>query len=187
MRIPSTPGSPMVLRQRVTLRIFAAARTRSLLLMILVTAAATSGMIAPCRRLRSASLSCKIQDVFAEFADGHTLDRAKGFLVEGLQDEPADIVVGGIDQRLRDNLMQRQIGKSPLCRNAFPFRACSQARQLIARLLLIRFGKQLAEVGKDKLLGHERAHSRENECRNCIPRGSELQSRSRRAPRLDWL
>ena len=44
--MPSTPRSPMVLRQRVTLRIFAAARTRSLLLMIFASAAAISGMIA---------------------------------------------------------------------------------------------------------------------------------------------
>ena len=46
--MPRTPRSPMVLRQRVTLRILAAARTRSLLLISLATAAAISGMMAFC-------------------------------------------------------------------------------------------------------------------------------------------
>ena len=43
MRMPSTPRWPIVLRQRVTTRTLLAARTRSLLLISLATAAATSG------------------------------------------------------------------------------------------------------------------------------------------------
>src|SRR5580704_829051 len=44
--MPSTPGSPIVFRHRVTFRIFRAASTRSLLLMIFAAAAAISGIIA---------------------------------------------------------------------------------------------------------------------------------------------
>ena len=48
--MPSTPRSPIVLRQRVTMRILLAASTRSLLLISLATAAAISGVSpAPCR------------------------------------------------------------------------------------------------------------------------------------------
>ena len=52
---PQHAASPMVLRQRVTLRIFAAARIRSLLLMIFAAAAAISGVIAHCNFFRSAA------------------------------------------------------------------------------------------------------------------------------------
>ena len=54
-----------------------------------------------------------VEEVFAEFADGQALDRAKGVVVEGLEDQPADVVVVGIDERLRDNLVagrDRQAG-----------------------------------------------------------------------------
>ena len=60
----------------------------------------------------------------------------------------------GMPKRLRDYLTQRQIGKSPLCRHALPFRACPEARQLIARLLLVRLGEQFPEIGEAVRLRH---------------------------------
>ena len=84
--MPSTPRSPMVLRQRVTLRILAAARIRSLLLMIFAAAAAISGMMRPLELAELRFGGGVVEEIFAEFADGHALERREGFAVVGVED-----------------------------------------------------------------------------------------------------
>ena len=76
----------------------------------------------------------------------------KTFLVEGFEDQPADFVVVGIDQRLCDDFSQRQIGQLALGGDALAFRSRGDAGELIAGLLLVGLGKQLAKIREDELL-----------------------------------
>ena len=145
----------MVLRQRVTLRILAAARTRSLLLMILAAAAAISGMIAHWSCFSWASRGGIVEEVFAEFADRHALRAArKASLVEGIEDQAPDVVLVGIDQRLADDFRERQVGELAFGGDAFAFRPRGDSGQLVAGLLFVGFGEKLAEVGECEALGH---------------------------------
>ena len=121
-RMPSTPGSPIVFRQRVTLRILAAASTRSLLLMILVDRRGYFRNDGPLKLLQVRFARGVVEDVLAKFADRQALDRPKGFLVEGFENQAADVIFVGIDQRLLDNFGESQIGEFAFGRDAFAFR-----------------------------------------------------------------
>ncbi len=92
-RMPSTPRSPIVLRQRVTLRILLAARTRSLLLISLATAAAISGVIAQRRRSQLALAGRVVEQVLAELADGQRREAARKPCRSSVSRmQPADVV-----------------------------------------------------------------------------------------------
>src|SRR5438876_6989858 len=95
-----------------------------------------------------------VQEKLAKLPDGHTSDRAKSLLVEGVQNEAGDIVLGRIDEGTTDNFFQDQVGKSAFSRDSLSFRSCRNAGQLVARLFLIGFGKQLAEIGEVESLDH---------------------------------
>ena len=110
-RMPSTPRSPNVLRQRVTLRIFAAASTRSLLLMILAVAAAISGIIAFWSCCNSRFAGARRREVFAKFADRHASQRVKRFLIEAIENQARNFVAVGINQWLSDNFAERHVGQ----------------------------------------------------------------------------
>ena len=69
-RMPSTPRSPIVLRQRVTTRILLAASTRSLLLISLATAAAISGYQAGTHRGQVMLCRGIVENPVAKFAHG---------------------------------------------------------------------------------------------------------------------
>ena len=73
--MPSTPRSPIVLRQRVTLRILLAARTRSLLL---ISLASGRRNLRDDRALQLLQLRLAgrrvVENVLAELADGQALD-----------------------------------------------------------------------------------------------------------------
>ena len=79
---------------------------------------------------------------------------AESFLVEGVENEAGDIVVGRIDQGTPDNLIERQVGKFAFRRDSLSFRSRGDAGQLVARLFLVGFGKQFAEIGKVESLDH---------------------------------
>ena len=77
-RMPSTPRWPIVLRQRVTMRILLAASTRSLLLISLATAAAISGVIARPQRRQVLAGRGVVEQPFAELADGQAAQGGEG-------------------------------------------------------------------------------------------------------------
>ena len=69
-------------------------------------------------------------------------------MVECVEDQTADFVRVGIDQRLLDNFFEGQIGELAFRSDAFAFRPRSDASQLVARFLLIGLGEQLAKIGE---------------------------------------
>ena len=95
-----------------------------------------------------------VEDVFAKLANGFALDRLECFLIERLKNQAADFIIGGINQRPLDNLGEGKVGKLAFGRNSLALRSRRDACQLVTRLLLIGFGKQLAEIGEDKSLMH---------------------------------
>ena len=129
-RTPSTPRSPIVLRQRVTTRTLLAARTRSLLLISLATAAATSGVIARCsrRELGLAASRRRAGTRGTRRRSGRAIG-AKAVAVERVEDQPADLVVVGVDQRVVDDLAERHVGQDQLGRDPLALRPRGDARR----------------------------------------------------------
>src|SRR5208283_2190595 len=97
---------------------------------------------------------CVVQEEFAKLANRHARQDTESLLVEGLQDEARDLVLGRIDQGTPDNFPERQVGKFPLGGDSLSFRSRGNSRQLVARLFLVGFGKQFAEVGEIEALDH---------------------------------
>ncbi len=95
-----------------------------------------------------------VEKIFAEFADGHALERREGFAVVGVEDEAGDVVRGGIDEGLRDDFGEREIGEPALGGDAFALGARGDAGELIAGLLFVGLREKLAEVGECEALGH---------------------------------
>ncbi len=83
--MPRTPRWPIVLRQRVTMRILLAASTRSLLLISLATAAAISGVSPGRTAARSLAGRGVVEEPLAELADGQAAERGEGTAVERLE------------------------------------------------------------------------------------------------------
>ena len=131
----------MVLRQRVTLRIFARGQHEILVAHDLGDGRGDLGNDGPLKALQIGFFGRVIQDVFAEFADRHALDGAERFLVERIKDQAGDVVVGRVDQRLADDFSEGEIRQSALGGHAFALGARSQSRQLVAGLLFIGLGK----------------------------------------------
>ena len=151
--MPSTPRSPIVLRHRVTTRILLAASTRSLLLISFATAAAISGVRPRLRRgqLVTAGLaSSRIHSRNSPTVEA--AQRFEGLPVEPLENQPAHLIGVGIDQGMIDDLLQGQLGQHELGGDALALRRRGQARKLIARLLLVGHGEDLAKIGKRESL-----------------------------------
>ena len=84
------------------------------MLISLATAAATSGVIR--RRDRGQVLpgGGVVEEPVAELADGQAAKRREGLRGRAVEDQPADLVVVGIDQRMVDDLAKRQVGQDEL-------------------------------------------------------------------------
>src|SRR5580698_1297934 len=78
----------------------------------------------------------------------------ESFLVECVEDQAADLVVIGVNQRSPDNFREREIGEPALGADSLFFRTRRDACQLVARLLLVGFGEQLSKIGENKTFGH---------------------------------
>ena len=151
-RMPSTPRWPMVLRQRVTTRILLAASTRSLLPISLATAAASSG-IKPGRM--AASMLSVVASSRIQSRNSPTVrprNGAKAWRSSDSSIKPADLIGVGIDQRMFDDLLERQVSKDQLGGDAFALGARGQARELVSRLLFVGFGENLAQIAEMKSL-----------------------------------
>ena len=72
--------------------------------------------------------------------------------IERVEDQPADFVGVGIDQRVVDDLVERQIGQDELGGDALALGPRGQPGELVARLLLVGLGEDLAQVGEVKSL-----------------------------------
>ena len=154
-RMPSTPRWPIVLRQRVTTRTLLAASTRSLLLISLAAAAASSGVMpGPDRRQHLLGRGV-VENPFAELADGQAAQCGEGVAVERLEDQPAHLVGVGIDQRVVDDLAERQVGQDQLGGDPLALGPRGQPGELVARLLLVGLGEDLAQVGEVKSLASD--------------------------------
>ncbi len=103
-RMPSTPCSPSVLRQRVTLRILAAASTRSLLLINLATAAAISGVTARRNFVEPGLVGGVVEQPLAKLAHRERRQRGERRGVVRVENQPGDFVALGIDDRLGQDL-----------------------------------------------------------------------------------
>ena len=98
-----------------------------------------------------------VEQALAEFANGDTFQRLEVFAIEGIQNQAAHVVLIRINQRILQNIVERQIRKLALCGNPFAFRSRGDSGQLIARLHLVRLGKKLTKIGKHESLGHKGA------------------------------
>ena len=65
-----------------------------------------------------------------------------------LEDQPADLIGVGIDQRMVDDLSERQLGQDELGGDALALGPRGQPGELVARLLLVGLGEDLAQVGE---------------------------------------
>src|SRR5436853_44912 len=73
-----------------------------------------------------------VEEVFAELANGLTAKRAKCLPVKRVEQQSADIVLVGIQDRPIDELGQGHIGEDALGGNALAFRAGRQPGELVA-------------------------------------------------------
>ena len=74
----------------------------------------------------------------------------------------------GIDQWLRDDFGEREIGEVAFRGDAFALGARGDAGQLIAGLLFVGLGEKVAKIGECEALGHRLDAT---ERRNWRPRG----------------
>jgi hypothetical protein len=95
-----------------------------------------------------------VENQFPEFAHGHALNVLKPLRIAGVQKQAADFVVGRVDQRLADNFPQGKIGEFAFCSHTFALRTRGDPRQLIAGFFFVGLGQQVAQIAKNKLLGH---------------------------------
>ncbi len=102
---------------------------------------------------------------------------ANASLVVGIEHQAAHFVGIGIDQRLLDDFGERQIGELALGGHAFALGARGDARQLVAGLLLVGLGEQLAQVGEDEAL----VHAGLGASRCCATEESSINARARKA------
>ena len=136
------------------------------------------------QRLQFGAGSSVVQDKLAKLPDGHASDGAERFLVECVQNEAGDIVLGRVNQRATDNFPERQVCKFAFRRNALSFRSCGDAGQLVARLFLVSLGKKVAEIGKVEALDHgvvsvRRHHVTEKVVRNGLQFAGQVGPRAR--------
>ena len=100
-------------------------------------------------------LACGVvENNFAEFTHGHALDSLESVCVVGFQEQAADFVMRRIDQRLADNFPKGEVREFAFRSHAFSLRARGKTCQLIAGFLLVGLSQQVAQIAKDKLLGH---------------------------------
>ena len=116
-RTESRPGSPIVLRKRVTTRHFAATATRSCRRISLLTAAAISG-VRPGRSAVSASGSAASRNS-RNSPTVSDATGAKAAAIMAVDDQPRDLVRFVGDDRLGKDRRQRQIGQRHLRRHPF--------------------------------------------------------------------
>ena len=88
-RMPRTPRSPMVLRQRVTLRILTRGEDE---IFVAHQLGYGGGNFGDDCSFEWAGVGPRVvavvEEKFAKFTDGHARDRMEGFSVESLEDEP---------------------------------------------------------------------------------------------------
>jgi hypothetical protein len=75
-------------------------------------------------------------------------DRCKGSLIVLRQDQPADFVVVGCDDRLLEKAAQGQIGQGHLCGHALGLGVGGHAGEQVARSHRAGLGQQGPEVGE---------------------------------------
>src|SRR6267154_2451541 len=117
--------------------------------------------------------SSVVQQELSKLSDRHTCQRMERFLIESVQNKARNIVLGSIDQGTPDNFTKRHVGKFSFRGDPLSFRSCGNSSQLIARLFLVGFGKQFAEVGKVESLNHKVSSARDTMLSNMLSKRSE--------------
>ena len=93
-----------------------------------------------------------VENPVAERADGQAAEGLEGVGVERFADQPANLVGVRIDQRMVDDLAERQFSQDELGRHALALAPRGDPGELVARLLLIGRGEDRAQVGEGKPL-----------------------------------
>jgi hypothetical protein len=83
-------------------------------------------------------------------ADGVAFPVGKRWDVERFEDQPGYVVIGRIDQRLLDNLCQREIREGEFGCDPLALGCGCDAGQLVARFFFVGLGQKIAEIGKDE-------------------------------------
>ena len=139
----------MVLRKRVTTAHFAAITIRSCSRLILLTAAAISGVTPGASATSSSALARVGQQPVAQAADGEMRDRGKGRRVVAVDDEPGHLVALVGDHVLGQERGERQVGERVLRGHALLARRRGDAGELVAAAQRRGLGHERLEIGKD--------------------------------------
>ena len=122
--------------------------------MSLVTAAAISGVTAHCKVFIVSPLSRFVEEIFTKLANGQSRDGLERSFVPGVLNQARDLIGFGGDERLIDNLAQREICQRVLGGHALALRTRRYSSQLITGLFLVCLRKYFAETTKRKSLNH---------------------------------
>ena len=55
-----------------------------------------------------------VEEIFAELADGQTAQRPEGVVVEAVEKKTADVIAVGVDERVVDDVAERNVGEDDL-------------------------------------------------------------------------
>jgi len=108
----------------------------------------------PLERFQVAFGGLIVEKEFAELADGHVAKRGEGVGIVGVENEAGDFVGFGGNQRIVEEIDEREIGEGALGGDAFALGSCGDASELIAGFFLVGFGEKVAETGEVKVFGH---------------------------------
>ena len=97
-----------------------------------------------------------VEDPLTKLADGQASHIGEDPGVNRLDDQPADLVDIRVNERMIDDFAERQSRENHLGRDPLALGPRRQPRELVARLLLIRAGEDLAQVGEGKALAPDR-------------------------------
>ncbi len=93
-----------------------------------------------------------VEDPIAKRAHGPAAEGPEDARIERFEDQPADLIGVGIDQRMVDDLAERQLGQHQLGGDAPAFGRRGDPGELVARLLLVGRSEDRAQVGEGKPL-----------------------------------
>ena len=89
-----------------------------------------------------------VEDPVAELPDGEAADRLEGLDIVRVDDQPRDLVLVVVDERLLQEAAQRHVGEAHLCGHMLFHRLGSNAGQLVSRPDRCGLGHERLQVRK---------------------------------------
>ena len=90
--------------------------------------------------------SLVLQDVLTELAHSLAADFSEGLLVVSFKNQPAYIILIGVNQWVGNDLREGQICQGLFSGNALFLRCCGDSRKLVTRFLFVSMSKQFPQI-----------------------------------------